>query len=455
MHKEQNQIITGTPISVFLHHAIPNLFGMLFMSSASLVDGYFVGNYIGLEALSAVNMTIPAISFIMGICIMMSIGGAVICGKYIGENKRQEANEYFSKTIIAIITTAVSLISLALIFMKHLIAFLGAEGNLASILITYLTICLPLVFFLCIAICLTFFVRLDDNPMLPLLAFASSGSLNIFLDWYLISQLQMGIKGAAVATGISHVVAFVILLTYFILGKSKFKFTLKLNNWCKLLKGFYNGSSEFINSISSSTVIFLLNRIMFARFGVNGVAAFTTLNYILFAQTMVAFSLSDALQPIVSTNLGARKPERILTFLNIAKISIGCVSLIVVGFMLYMPERLIGIFIKTSNLSVAKIAIDFAGVFWVTFIFNGFNIMISAYFTAMHKALPSVIIAMCRGIIFSSIFLLSFPATFGDLGIYISVPLAEALTFAIAIFLYQSLTPHKIIKQIDLKTKLA
>ena len=455
MHQEKNEIISGKPISVFFHHAIPNLFGMLFMSSASLVDGYFVGNYIGPEALSAVNMAIPAISFIMGLCIMMSIGGTVVCGKYIGENNRKAANEFFSKTMICVVATGIALISLGLINIESLAKILGAQGSLVPILVTYMSICLPLMFFLCLTICLAFFVRLDDNPKLTFLAYAIGGLSNVFLDWYLISQLQMGIKGAAIATGISHVFGFSILATYFLLGKSKFSFTLKFDNWADVLPGFYNGSSEFINSISSSTVIFLLNRIMFARFGVDGVAAFTTLNYILFAQTIVNFSLSDALQPIVSTNLGAREPERISSFLNITKLSIGAVSLIVIGCMIYMPEKLIGIFIKSTDLCAASIAIEFAGIFWITFLFNGFNIMLSAYFTAMHKALPSVIVAMCRGIIFSSLFLLSFPSIFGDMGIYISVPLAEALTLTIALILYQSLTPQKVIEQLTYKTKLA
>lgn len=448
MNKNRFNILTGSPLPVFIYYAVPSVVGMLAISSAWIVDGYFLGNYVGSRALAAVNLVMPVLSLIVGLGVMLSAGGAVRCGKYNGEGRTAAANAIFTKTLIAVTMVCLALTLAGYFFMDRIIPFLGADDELAVPVREYLSVIMAFPIFYAVGICLANFVRIDSRPVLASVAFISGAFINMVLDWLLVAHAGWGIRGAALATGASTVISLFILSMHFLSSKSRLKLTSRLGEWTEIYQAAYNGMSEFINEISTGVVIMVFNWEIMRYIGTDGVAAFTIINYLLFAEITVIIGIGESLQPIISTNFGARKAERINAFLKISSACIAVLSLISILLLKWRPEMLVGLFLDAeSGAATRDITLAFAMVVWPAFIVNGYNIMLSAYFTAVHKALPSAIVAFSRSLILPILFLMILPEFFDEAGIYASIPTAELATFCIALYLFRLACPKRVIEE--------
>ena len=152
---------------------------------------------------------------------------------------------------------------------------------------------------------------------------------------------------------------------------------------------------------------------------------------------MISFGISDSLQPIISKNFGAKEDKRIEDFLKMAFITTSFVGFLMIILILFIPEQLANIFLEDSNFETKQIVLDFSKFIWIAFLFNGANLILSAYFTAVHKPLESIFIAISRSLIFPVIFIATLPFVFDKNGIFLAIPMAEALTFIIAIILFK------------------
>lgn len=440
-------MLQGNIAAVFFYHAIPNVLGMLAISSSGIVDGVFVGNYVGDSALASINIIMPVFSLLLGVGVMFSVGGMVRCGKYIGESKRDAANAVFSKTLITVSSLTLLLAVLGIVFIDQVVAMLGANAVLAPLVREYLLIMLLFMFFLPVSLCLSFFVRVDGQPLLAAAAIVSAALVNIFFDWLFVASWGMGLQGAALATGLAHITSFLVLMVHFFLKKSVLRFSWNQRNWGEMIKVAYNGMSEFANQLSAAVVILVFNWVMIGRFGVEGVAAFTIMHYLFFAEQIIVYGFSDALQPIVSTNYGARKPERISGFLGLASICVAFVGFSLVVMLLLIPERLAGLFLDNGTQATLTLTLAFISLSWPAFLWNGFNVVFSAYFTAIHKPLPSAFIALSRTLVFPLLFVTVLPVFFGDKGIFVSFSVAEFITFLFVVFFFSFMRPSKVVRE--------
>ncbi len=439
-------MLQGNIVAVFFYHAIPNVLGMLAISSSGIVDGIFVGNYVGHSALAAINIIMPVFSLLLGVGIMFSVGGMVRCGKYIGESDYNAANAVFSKTLITVSFLTLLLALSGIVFIDQLVSMLGANESLAPLVREYLFVMLAFMFFLPVSFCLSFFVRVDGQPLLAASAIIIAAVINVLFDWLFVVSWDMGLQGAALATGIAHISSFLILMFHFISKKSILRFSWRQKEWKEMFHAAYNGSSEFANQLAAAIVILVFNWVMIGRFGVEGVAAFTIMHYLFFAEQIVVYGFSDALQPIVSTNYGARRPERIRGFLGLASICVAVVGFSLVVMLLSMPERLAGLFLDNGTAATMSITLAFISFSWPAFLWNGFNVVFSAYFTAVHKPVPSVLIALSRTLVFPVLFLSVLPLFFGDAGIFVTFSAAEFITFIFVMLFFSIMRPSKIIQ---------
>lgn len=440
-------MLQGNIVTVFFYHAIPNVLGMLAISSSGIVDGIFVGNYVGDSALASINIIMPVFSLLLGVGVMFSVGGMVRCGKYIGESKRDAANAVFSKTLITVSFLTLVLAASGILFIDQVVAMLGANEVLAPLVREYLLIMLLFMFFLPVSLCLSFFVRVDGQPFLAAAAIVSAALVNVFFDWLFVAAWGMGLRGAALATGLAHVTSFLVLMVHFFLKKSVLRFSWKQREWSEMIKVAYNGMSEFANQLSAAIVILVFNWIMIGRFGVEGVAAFTIMHYLFFAEQIVVYGFSDALQPIISTNYGARQPGRIKGFLGLASLCVACVGFSLVVMLLLIPEQLAGLFLDNGTEATMHITLAFISLSWPAFLWNGFNVVFSAYFTAIHKPLPSAFVALSRTLVLPLLLVTVLPVFFGDNGIFISFSVAEFMTFLFVLFFFSVMRPDKIVHE--------
>lgn len=434
-----NDPITGPIVPVFLHYAVPSVIGMLAATSAGIIDGIFIGNYVGATALAAVNISWPVFALFIAIVFMLAVGGSVMCGKFIGSGDTSAADFIFSKTIYTNLIASVLICVLITLSLDAVIGILGANDALRPLVRDYLVIVVPATPFFVLGLTLDYFVRVDGRPRLASGALVAFAALNVLLDWLFIAKLGWGIKGAAWATAISEGCIFFILITHW-LGS---RWTLRLRSivdchrdgWNSIVRAAYNGFSEFSNGVSIGLLTLLFNWVMITRLGVEGVAAFTIINYLLLIGLEVCYGISESLQPLVSKNLGAGQPRRITQFTLLAILSSLAIGLVVCSLLLLIPETLITLFLGEGEERTIEITAIFIAFFWPAFLFNGMNLTLASFFTALHKPMPSALIALCRSLLFPGIALLLLPPLLGDKGIYISIPIAEALTFAVALIL--------------------
>ena len=446
--------VEGNVLSVFFHYAIPSVISMLAISSAFMIDGIFVGNYVGADALAAVNLSMPVWSGLLAIVLMLSIGGAVMVGNFLGEGNESAAADIFSKTMACSLFFAIVTGLLGLLFIDPLIIALGATDALSSLVFSYLQVILWFSPLFLMGTALFYFVKVDGNPILASVAMIAVAAINIVLDWVFLAKMDMGIEGAAYATGIAESVALLILIPHFFRPESQLKLISISGSWRKVASAMANGFSEFANEISIGFTTLLFNWVMITRIGVDGVAAFTIINYIYFIGIIIFYGLGESLQPLVSKNLGARQAKKITTFVLAASVSTLVVALTLCTILIIYPERLISFFLKPEETETLTLAADFVYYFWPAFLFCGFNIIFTEYFTACQKPVYSASIALSRSLILPCLLLVTLPIWLEDVGIFIAIPIAEAITLLMAItFLYknkpsQVVAAHHTLKEI-------
>ncbi len=431
--------ITGKVIPVFFHYAIPSVIGMLAVTSAGVIDGIFIGNFVGATALAAVNISMPAFALFAAVVFMLAVGGSVMCGKFIGEGNARAASSIFSKTVYATLIVALLVSAGILLFLNQVVTMLGANEELRGLVTDYMRIIVLASPLLILGLTLDYFVRIDGRPLLASIALVAFSVSNISLDWLFIVRMGWGIKGAAWATAISEGAILILLLSHWFSSRCTLQripfLECHREGWGDILKAAYNGFSEFANEMSIGLITLLFNWVMITRLGVEGVAAFTIISYLLYIGLEICYGISESVQPAISKNLGARQAERIVQFSLASVLSSFAVGLLVSGLFVFIPETMISLFLGEGEYRTVGIALSFIAVFWPAFLFNGMNITLASYFTALHKPMQSAAIAVSRSLILPGLGLLLLPIWFGDRGVYMAIPIAEGLTFMLALAL--------------------
>ncbi|MBT6329566.1 MAG: MATE family efflux transporter [Kordiimonadaceae bacterium] len=335
-------------------------------------------------------------------------------------------------------------------FLDQIVAGLGARDTvIAGFLDVYLGIIMLSTPFFVFEVVAFYFVRLAGSPILASGAFVVGSVANVILDYVFIVQLEWGLAGAAYATGISAAITCAILLPFFFKKNTRLKFSKPMTDVKALFWAYLNGISEFANEVSIGVTALIFNWVMITRLGMEGVAALTIINNIWMIGIFTTIGMCDALQPIISQNFGAHKEGRIVEFLRIAAMAVLSVGVIMIFAMILFPNQLIDIFLDMGELRTREIANSFMYFLWPAFLFVGLNLLLSVYFTSMHKPFQSTSIAFCRSFILPALALLLLPLWIGDVGMFLALPLSEALTFVVAVAFYLKSKPHDIIAAAD------
>lgn len=440
-----NKILTGSIIGNFFSLFIPSIIGLLAFSSASLVDGIFIGNFVGAEALAAVNLLIPFITIVFGIGYMLAVGGSVRAGKYIGQGHINRASAIFSKILIFCVSFAVVMVSVGLAFEEVLYSALGATDELIPLMSEYFLIRFPFMIPEMLIIVMYYFVRIDGFANFSAIGILLASILNIILDYVFVVEFGWGLAGAAWATGIAQAMPFSFFLAYFFFKNRKLNFSFKQDRWFEIMHASFNGLSEFINEISASIVAFILNWLLITSVGTKGVAAITIINYLLFIGIMVVYSISEACQVFVSQNFGAKNIQRIKHYFVVTAIACALTSILFISLLLGFTELMVSLFLDEKSDDAAQLAIEYVDILWPIFLVNGFTICISAYLTALHAAKESASIALSRGLILPCLLMFVIYSFLPNVSFLWALPLAEIFTFALAVVLFIRNQPQKVI----------
>lgn len=416
-------------IKEFFKYALPSALAMFVSSLYTIVDGIFVGQGVGDSALAAVNIVMPFTIMLFGIATMFAVGGGDLVSKNIGRNNKDKAIKIFRQVFkfLLILSLGISLISI--VFSKEIVKILGATDNLvplASIYLKYYSLfCIPNL----IGIALNSFVRNDGRPKLAMISTLLGAVTNIVLDYIFIFPLELGIKGAAIATGLGQIVTIAILIPHFISNKGILKFgNVRLEK--KIIKEFINiGFPSFFAEVSFSIIIFFMNLALVNYGGESSLSSFAIINYITTNIYMVLLGLSFGVQPLLSYNYGAKKSEKMLEFYSITMKTAFIINIVFIGVCFVFGRTIISIF--TSDPVISNIAYIGLNLVNIAFIMVGFNLTSTVYYQAISIPRISNIFCICRSILLLPISLFILSKLLGINGIWISLFVSELLTFII------------------------
>lgn len=428
----ETNLIKNINFKSIMKFTMPTIIMMVFMSVYQMVDGVFISNIIGTDALSAVNIVFPVISVIIGIAIMLGTGGSAVIAKNMGEGKHEKAKRQFTLITVTGIAIGIAVAVFGIIFMDKIVRLLGADDKLYAYCVDYLTILTlstPLAILQMLFSC---FFPAAGKPNLGLFIVVAGGAANIFFDYLFMAVVGMGIKGAAYGTAIGYAIPAVFGLIYFAVSK-KGLLSFKKPNWDgrMLFNVCINGSSEMVTNLANGVTTFLFNFTMMKFLGADGVASITVALYAQFLLTSVYLGYSSGIAPVISYNYGRQDIPALKHIIKVSLFFIGANS--VLWFVLSNAFKLplIGIFAKSGS-SVWQIVNDGWAKFAITFLLTGFNIFASSMFTAFSDGKTSALISFLRTFGFLAACILLLPGLIGIDGIWLSVPAAELMTLVIS-----------------------
>lgn len=436
--KKQIQLSDHFNYRRLIRFTLPSISMMIFASIYSVVDGFFVSNFAGKTPFAAINLIMPFLMILSTVGLMFGTGGSAFVAKAFGEGKNELANRYFSLFVYVAFALSIIFAVLGIAFIRPIASFLGAEGEMLDNAVLYARIILSVLPFNVLQLLFQSFFVTAEKPQLGLIVTVSAGVTNMVLDAVLVILLpqEWKLAGAALATAFSQLVGGLVPIFYFgrknssilRLGKTSY-------DGRAILHACINGSSEFMSNISMNVVGMLYNVQLLAYAGENGIAAYGVMMYVsmIFSAAFMGYSIGTA--PVVGYNYGAQNHKELKGLLKKSLIMIGVfgVTMVIAAEVLSVP--LAGLFVGYDQELMEMTVFGFR-IFSLSFIFMGFAIFASSFFTALNDGLTSALISFLRTLVFQVAAVILLPLIFGIDGVWYSIVVAEimAVIFS-AIFL--------------------
>lgn len=401
---------------------------MIFTSIYTIVDGFFVSNYAGKTAFTALNLIYPYLQMLGCLGFMIGTGGSALVAMTLGAGDEKRANRLFSMLVVATAVLGVLFSAFGLALLEPVAVLLGATPELLPSCLLYGRILLTFqTAFMLQYLFQSFFIA-AEKPKLGLFFTVAAGATNMVLDFVLVGVAGLGLAGAAAATVISQMVGGVAPIFYFIKRRPgcRLYFTKPLFSLRELFKACTNGASELMTNISMSLVSALYNIQLLKLFGADGVAAYGVLMYVGFVFAAVFIGYSQGTAPIVSYHFGADNKDELK---NLLRKSAGIIAVAGVA-MLASSELLAGPLAKIFvgyDAGLLALTIHGMKLYSISFILSGFNIFGSAFFTALNNGAVSAAISFLRTLLFQIVSILTLPLLIGVDGIWLAVVAAETM----------------------------
>lgn len=436
LNRETNRIKLSDHFTYgrLLRFCLPSIVMIIFTSIYGVVDGFFISNYAGKTALAAVNLIMPYIMVIGTIGFMFGAGGSALVSMMLGASKKKKANEYFSMIVEVTLILGVISSILSIIFIKQILRALGATEEMMPYAINYGIIgmmsntgyALQNVF-------QSFFVA-AEKPKYGLFYTIAAGLTNIVLDYVFLGIFSFGVTGASFATFISECVGGYLPIIYFARKSNNSLLYLHFVRieLVPIFKAMLNGLSELLSDVSTSLVSMVYNAQLLYFIGSDGVAAYGVMMYVAFIFTAIFMGYSVGTAPLIAYNYGAKTNNELKNILkkSLYMMLLSGILMSILGYIFSTPLSylFVGYDEKLRELT------DYAGkIFALQFLFAGFNIFASAFFTALNNGLISGLISALRVIVFKLSFVLILPIILGSNGIWYANPLSEICSLIVGI----------------------
>jgi len=405
---------------------------MTFLSVYSVVDGLFVSNFVGSDAVAAINYIFPVFMVFGSIGFMLGAGGSALVSKTLGEGDKEKANEYFSMLVYVTAGIGVVIALAGQFAVPEIAKLFGAEGVIYDYCVLYGRVLLSAQpFFILQNIFQSFFVT-AEKPRLGLIVTAVAGGINIILDAVFVAGFKWGLAGAAAATVAGQVFGGVFPLVYFLrrnnsllkLGKTRIHFK-------ELLKSCTNGSSEFLSNVSSAVVIILYNYQVSKLVGDDGVAAYGAIGYVMMIFFSIFMGYAVGCAPLIAFNFGAKNNEELRNLFKKSLIIMAVSGLLMTGLSEALASPIIMLFGFDGELF--EMTLRGFRIYSVAFMITGFSVFGSSLFTALNNGLVSAVISFLRTLVFQIAAVMVCPIFMGLDGVWSATCFAEVLALAVTV----------------------
>ena len=420
---------------LFVKLFVPTLLGLLFWAVVTLADGIFVGQGVGSDALAAINIAAPLFQVSTGIALMFGSGVSIVAAIHLSQGNTKAACINVTQAIVVATILMLLVAALVYVFPCEVAFMFGGSERLMPYIIDYLYYVMPALIFCIVSIIGVFVVRLDGSPNFAMIANAAGSVMNIVLDWFFIFPCGLGIKGAAIGTSLACGVSAGMVLYYLLCRAKTLRFyrlklsltslRLTLRNVGYMMK---MGVSTFIGETALSCMMIVGNFMYMSRLGEDGVAAYSVACYTFPLVFMFGSAVAQSALPIISYNHGIHNTLRIRRTFRLSVAVAALCSLPIIALGVFFCQPLISCFLNPS-VPAYQIAVDGFPLFSLSFIFFSLNLVLIGYYQALEQARASTFFMALRGYLLIIPSFLLLPSLLGDKGLWLAVPLSEALTF--------------------------
>ena len=418
----------------YLKSLLPSVLTMIFLSFYTTIDGFFVSRYARSDALAGINIVIPITCVTFGVAVMLATGAGAIIGEHLGRGEMEQANRIFSFMCLVLLAFSVAFTALGVAFLRPIAVLLGSSERLMPHVLPYALVVflgtVPMAF----KLFFEYLVRSDGNSKVGLAMSVAGLVLNVGLDYLFVGVFGLGTLGAAWGTTLSITASALIGLVYF-LRFGNIRFARPKADAKVLLKSCTNGSSEMFTEFSTGITTLLFNLMVMKYFGEDGVAAVTIIMYIYYFFISFYMGIAVAVAPVVNYNVGAQNPDKIREMLRYSFRTIAVTAALILAASLLGGQAIIHLFVQSGN--VFDITWQALRLFSPVFVFIGFNVFLSGYFTALGNGLTSAVISLLRSLVLVVVFIAVLPLLLEENGIWLTMPFSEAATVLVAVQLYR------------------
>ncbi|MGP1470312.1 MAG: MATE family efflux transporter [Schwartzia sp. (in: firmicutes)] len=413
----------------FFSYTIPSIFAMWMFALYTMADGYFVANYVGEMAFSAVNLSLPVITSFFALGMLLSTGTQSKVGFYLGRGAVRAAREVFTTGICALFLCGIFYTAALGLFLDDVVRLLGAGAMIFSMVKEYLCILLPFGVFFMTTYQMETLAKVDGFPRFAALSVSLAGLINLGLDYLFIVHFSMGLWGAGLATGVAQVASTALLLAHFFWRRGKLYFV-KTMQFFQLKRIVSIGVGDALAEMAIGYTVFLFNTTLLRLLGQNGVIVYTVISYLSVFVQVTMTGVAQGVAPLFSIEYGRREFARIYSLLWR---TLAFVSLLGIGFTVGVSAfsvPLVDVFLAEGS-RLHGAAADGLMKFSLSYLFMGYNIFLLSFFASLGRGRIAAVLSFFRTPVAITIVMLAYEKWCGGDGIWYVLAVAEGVTLIV------------------------
>lgn len=411
----------------FFRFIIPSIIAQWVFSLYTMVDGIFVARGVSEVALTAVNISMPFSVGLFSVSILFAVGNSTVVAIYLGQGEKEKADRAFAQNIAMLCGLSVGITVLVLAFLEPFARFLGATDNILPYAMDYIGTIAPFAIAYILSYSFETLIKTDGYPKLATIYVTCGALLNCVLDYLMVMVWHWGVRGAALATGISQASVIVLYLRHFLGPKgtirfAKFRFRMSLV-WRQIRNGMSSGVTEF----SGGIIIFFFNQAILRFIGEEALVSYTIISYVNTIVVMSMAGIAQGAQPLISYYYGKGQPEKYRRLLRYGVVTAVAASVAATVGCYLGAGAIVGLFLGKEEAALAAYSVRVFRIFILSFLLAGFNVVIGGYFTSVERAGYATAISLTRSLIALAGGLALLTALCGGEGIWWAPLLAEGV----------------------------